>query len=120
MPTLLSTQAERAAGAISRAWFARNPSGWWRALELAESHGLSLLDLIDGVCRELRDEVARAAFDEQRGMGVEAWLRRLEIQANARAAGGGNQPGLAGIQVLTRVLPSMRCVKESDGREFGS
>lgn len=76
--TVVSLQGAGAAGVISRRWFQAHSNNWLVALDLARVHGLQLLDLVGGSYRELRDDVAREAFDRQQPAWLVARWRRRE------------------------------------------
>jgi hypothetical protein len=65
--------------AISNAWFERDPQLWYVGLELSKALDRTLLACIYQRLREVRDDVARQAFTEQRSIAEVARERLQNI-----------------------------------------
>jgi hypothetical protein len=74
----------RVVGVITDNWHAANPTGWRLTLDAVDVRGGRLAEVIRDRYLALRDEVARAAFDERRDVCVIAWERAQTMAAERR------------------------------------
>lgn len=80
---------------ISRLWIRANPTGWFQTHDAAQAIEQRLLVIIHRRYLQLRDDVAREAFDTREDAGVIAW-KRAQRMAAERCGGPGFSPVTAG------------------------